>query len=135
MVFGESSSSRSKNRVDRNWFLSGSCLSEVDQTKHLGILISVSGSSLNHISRSISLARSSFFALQPVGSRFGCLHPLTSLRLFKSIPSAILQYGLDLIYPTQTELLMLERGQLTMLRIVLGLPVRAPFYCHPFSCW
>ncbi len=74
-----------ERRVDWNWYLSGSCLSEVDQTKHLGILISVSGSSLNHISRSVSLARSSFFALQSVGSRFGCLHPYTSLRLFNPL--------------------------------------------------
>lgn len=48
------------------------------------------------------------------------------MKVFKAIPLASLQYGWDVLYPTKTELAMLERGQLSMLRIILGLPTRAP---------
>ena len=58
----------------------------------------------------------------------GCLHPCTSLKLYKSIPLSLLQFGFDVVYPTQSELHLLERGQLTMLRSILGLPTRAPAY-------
>ncbi len=123
MVFGESSSSWRKNRVDRIWHLSGSCRSEVDQTKHLGILISVFGSSLSHISRSISLARSSFLHFSQFALDLAVYIPTPHFDYLNPFLQPSFQYGIEVIYPTQTELLILERGQLTMLQIV---PVRAP---------
>lgn len=126
LVFGESSRSRSMARQSRSWLLSGAPISEADSVKHLGITMSVSGSSLLHTSRAISQARSSFFALQAMGSRFGCVHPLTALKLVKALPLSLLQFGLEVIHPTNSELTMMERGQRTMLRAILGLPVRAP---------
>ena len=61
-----------------------------------------------------------------VGSRFGCLHPLTSLRLYSTICVPLMLYGSELWCPTRSEILMLERVHRKILRTIQGLPVR----CH-----
>ena len=128
LVFGDSHQSHSLNRKTRIWFLNGAHLNEGDLFKHLGILISVTGSTLQHTCRCISQARSSFFSLYGAGARWGGLHPCTSLKLFRSWPLSLLQFGLDVLYPSNSEILMIERAQLSMLRMILGLPVRAIHY-------
>lgn len=81
MVRGESTTSHKVARSSHNQLLGDlPIINEVDDYKHLGITLSISGSSLLHTSQSISSARSAFYALQSVGPRFGCLHPLTSLK-------------------------------------------------------
>ena len=124
LVFGESPVSRSRARLSRSWFIDGSPIPESDSFKHLGIVLSVSGSSLQHTLYSITAARSAFYAIQSVGPRFGLLHPV-SLRLFKAYSLCILRFGLDVIFPTKSELVMLERCQLAILRSLLGLPTRS----------
>ena len=128
MVFGESSVSRKRNRSDRSWFINSFLIAETDTWVHLGITLSVSRSSLYHTLHSISSARSAFFSLQSIGSRFGCLHPSTSLKLYKAMVLPILIFGLEVVFPSASEILMLERCQLSIFRIILGLPVRAPSY-------
>ncbi len=61
-------------RATRPWFLGPAAVHEFDTTTHLGIVLSVSRSSLDHTVKCISASRSAFYALQGVGSRFGCLH-------------------------------------------------------------
>ena len=90
---------------------------------HLGIVISLSPSCIAHTIQSIPAARSSFFALQSVGARSGCLHPCTSLRLYKAIPLSVLTFGWELLTPSKAEVKMLERA---ILRIILDVPTRAP---------
>ena len=92
--------------------------------KHLGISISVTGSCLHHTLQSISSSRSAFYAIQSVGPRFGCLHPLTSRKLFFGFALSILIFGLEVIFPSRSELRMLERCQLSILKSILGLPSR-----------
>ena len=99
LVFGESAASQKRPRPLRSWSLGGFHLSEADSVRHLGITLSVNGSSLDHTLQSISRARSSFYALQEIGAsksgaRFGCLHPLTSLKLYKAIALSLLQFGI-----------------------------------------
>ena len=100
-------------------------IDEVDVFRHLGITISVSRSVLPHTTRSISSARSAFYALHAVGPRYGCLHPLTSLKLYFAYSCNILRFDLDVLSPTKSELLTLERCQLSILKSILGLPSRA----------
>ena len=50
----------------------------------------------------------------------------TSLKLFKCIPLSILSFGFEVLFPSMSEIRMLDRCQLAILRIILGLPVRAP---------
>ena len=95
MVVGESGVSRSRNRLSRMWSIDSKSIVETDTWVHLGIKLSVSRSSLHHTLQCISSARSAFFSLQSVGSRFGCLHPSTSLRLFKTLVLPILIFGLE----------------------------------------
>ena len=78
MVFGESSRSRPALRNSRSWILGSSSISEVDNYHHLGILRSLSNSSRPKIAERCSAGRSAFFSLNSLGSRFGCLHPITS---------------------------------------------------------
>ena len=56
------------------------------------------------------------FALNSMGTRFGCLHPLTSLRLYRSLCLPIMLYGSELWFLTKTELMFLERVHRKILR-------------------
>ena len=50
---------------------------------HLGILRSVANSTIGHTNvRVLATCRAIFLALNSIGSHFGCLHPLTSLKLY-----------------------------------------------------
>ncbi len=128
LVSGESAASRRLLRSNRTWYLGATVISESDCIKHLGIMLSVFGTSIDHTNRSLTFARSAYFSLNSVGARFGCLHPSTALRLFKAIPLSLLQCGLDVQCLSKTEInnIMLERGQLSILRVISGLPIRAP---------
>ena len=122
------------------WYIGNDTISESDTVKHLGILLAVSGSSLSHTLQSISSARSAFYAFQSVSRRFGSLHhPLTYLRLFRAYSLCILKFGCDVLFPTRSELLMLDRSQLAILKSIVGLPSRtSSIAIHtllvPFQC-
>ena len=107
MVFGESPQSRLKNRLSRAWYINNSIIPECDEHHHLGILRSVLPSSIYRTTELCSAGRSSFYALNTVGTRFGCLHPLTSLCLYSSLCLPIMLYGCELWSPTKSELLVL----------------------------
>ena len=112
--------------MSRRWLLGDAAIREVDETHHLGILRSVSPSSVDRTNERASAARSAFFALNAVGSRFGCLHPLTSLKLYQVLCLPIMLYGAEIWSFTKTELLLLERVHRRILRTIQGLPLRCP---------
>ena len=124
LVFGESASSRSRYRPQRQWHIGSAVIQERDSYHHLGVLRSVSTSSISRTSERCSSCRSAFYSLNALGSRAGCLHPLTSLRLYKSYCLPILLYGCDLWSLTQTELTLLERTHRKILRTISGMPIR-----------
>ena len=101
LVFGESGKSRADMRAIRQWKIGDAFIGERD---HLGILWSVSDSTIGHVFVMTTLARSAFYAIQSVGPRFGLLHPLTSLKLFRAYSLCILSYVLEVLSPTMTEL-------------------------------
>ena len=82
LVIGESPVSRRLARPKRCWYIQGAPIPEKDEQKHLGILHSVSFSTVARTVERCSAGRSAFFALNTIGSRFGCLHPLTSYHLY-----------------------------------------------------
>ena len=84
LVIGESNRSRTQNRQTRSWHVCGDPLPEKDTQHHLGILRSVSPSTAQLTSERCSAGRSAFFGLNAIRSRFGCLHPVTILRLYKT---------------------------------------------------
>ena len=116
LVFGESPSSRSRNRPLRSWRLGADIIPESDTQLLLGVLHSVSSSNVT--------GRSAFYTLNVVGSRFGCLHPVTSLRLYTTFCIPILLYGCELWPLTKTETTMLKRVHRKILRTITGLPLR-----------
>ena len=59
-----------------------------------------------------------------VGTRFGCLHPLTSLRLYSTFCVPVMLYGCELWVPSKSEFLMLEWVHRKILRTIQGLPIR-----------
>ena len=123
MVFGEASATRRRERMSRKWLLGGTAIKEVDETHHLGILRSVSPSTVDRTNERASAVRS---ALNAVGSRFGCLHPLTSLKLYQALCLPIMLYGAEIWSLTKSELLILERVHRRILRTIQGLPLRCP---------
>ena len=124
LVFGESASSRTRNRAQRTWHIGSETIQERDSYHHLGVLRSVSPSSNTRTSERCSSCRSAFYSLNALGSRAGCLHPLTSLRLYKAYCIPILLYGCELWSLTQSELTLLERIHRKILRTISGMPVR-----------
>ena len=122
LVLGESSVSRQRNRSRREWTVGGDVIPECDSQKHLGILHTVYSTSIHRTVERCSAGRSAFFALNAVGSRFGCLHPTTSLKIY--IP--IMLYGCEIWSLTRSEFVMLERVHRRILRTIQGLPLR----CH-----
>ena len=126
-LFGEATATRKRERAVRKWMLGDSPLQEVDEQHHLGILRIVANSSFGRTNERATAGRSAFFALNSVGSRFGCLHPLTSLKLYRSLCLPILLYGSELWMLSKTELLFLERVHRKILRTILGVPTRCPY--------
>ena len=104
----------------------GSPIPECNSQHHLGILRTVSPSSVLRTTEHCSSGRSAFFAFSAVRSRFGYLHPSTSFRLYSSFCIPILLYECKLWSPTNSEITMLERVHRKILRTIQGLPLR----CH-----
>ena len=96
LVFGETAGSRKKNHTLRKWIVDGETVPESDSQKHLGILHTVFSSSVHQTVERCSAGRSAFYALNGVGSRFGCIHPITSLRLYLTLCIPVLLYGCEL---------------------------------------
>ena len=129
MVFGEAAVTRRRERANRKWWLGDAALKEVDELHHLGILRCVSPSTVSRTNERATACRSAFFALNSVGSHFGYLHPLTSLKLYEALCCPIVLYGSEIWTLTKSELLFLERVQCRILRTIQGLPVRCPSTC------
>ena len=115
LVFGEATRTRSTNRGLISWSIGSATISEQDEVHHLGILRSVHSST---ISRTNERASS--------GTRFGCLHPSTSLKLYNVVCLPIMLFGSEIWNSTKTEVLMLERVHRKILRTIQGFPLRCP---------
>ena len=126
MVFGELNRTRNSARLQRKWYLSGSQIQEADHQHHLGILCSVLNSPIHWTNERCSVARSTFLALNAVGSRFGCLHPITTHRLYSTLCLPILLYGAELWVLPKSELQIMERVHRKILRTAQGLPTHCP---------
>jgi len=96
MVLGESAKTRLSARSSRKWYIGQEEINETDEQHHLGILRTVFTSTIHRTSERCTTARSSFFDLNSIGSRFGCLHPLTSYRLYQTLCIPILLYGAEI---------------------------------------
>lgn len=123
MVMGESAVTRLRERLRRVWKLGNSIVCETDEQHHLRILRS---STVHRTNKRATAARSAFFALNVVGSRFGSLHPFTSLKLYCAICLPILLYGCEVGACSKTELLFLKRVHRKILHTIQGLPIRCP---------
>ena len=79
LVFGESHVSRFRLRSERFWYLGSSPISECDLITHLGLVLSVSRSSLDHTTKCIYLQPEVRFILFRVLVQeldvFICVHP------------------------------------------------------------
>ena len=126
MVFGESPRSKTQARSLWEWHLGNEKVQEADEVHHLGIRRSVYYSTLSRTTERSTAGRSAFFALNAVGSRFGCLHPITSYNLYSTLSIPIMLYGYELWSLTGTELNILERTHRKILRTIQGLPIRCP---------
>ena len=98
---------------------------------HLGILRTVFNSTIHHTNERATAGRSTFYALNTVGSRFGRL--LTSLKFYQALCLPFLLYGSELWTLTKTELLSLERVHRRILRTIQGLPM--PLSLSKYSTW
>ena len=125
MVLRQSTKARQSARSVRKWYIGQDEIRETDEQHHLGILRTVFTSTIYRTSERCTSARSCFFALNSIGSRFGCLHPLTSYRLYQTLCIAILLYSAEIWTLSKVELNMLERVHRKILRTIQGIPLHA----------
>ena len=85
-----------KNRSSWNWYLGNEEVEEADKVHHLGILRMVSLSTISRTTEWYTAGGSVFSALNSVGLRFGCLHPVMSRRLYSTLCLLIMLYGSEL---------------------------------------
>ena len=123
-MFGESPISRAHCHPLRYWSINNATIPEADKQHHLGVLRTVYPTSVQRTVERCSAGRGAFFSLNVVGTRFGCLHPLTSLRLYSTFCRPVMLYGCELWVPSKLEFLMLERVHRKILRTIQGLPIR-----------
>ena len=102
------------------WTMKGQKVEAVKEHLHLGILRFTASSTTSRTSRHVNLGRSSFFALNQTGTRFGCLHPITAIRLYTSISLPKMLCGAELWSLSNTELEMLERSHRKILGTIQG---------------
>ena len=126
LVLGESTQSHRVARALRSWSISSSPILEADSYSLLGILRTVDHSNVKRVSKRCLSGRSAFFVVNAVGARFGCLHPSTSHKLYKSLSLPILLYGSELLPYTKSNLIMLSRVHRKIIRTMQGLPTRCP---------
>ena len=123
MVFG---SRRTQDNPAHTWTLNGQPIDIVESHHHLGVLLTSRGPNTCRIIKHINMGRASFYSLNRVGSRFGCLHPTTTHKLYNSICIPKMLYGAELWNTNKSEMLMLERANRKILRTIQGLPTRCP---------
>ena len=68
----------------------------IPASHHLGILRSVFNSTISRTAECSVVGWSAFFALNAIGSIFGCLHPITSNRLYSALSLPVMLYGSEL---------------------------------------
>ena len=110
----------------QEWHLGSQKVQKADEIHHLGILRSVSFSTMSRTTERSIAGRSAFFALNAVGSRFGWLQPITSYKLYSTLSIPIMLYGSELCSLTSTGLNIFERTHHKILRTIQGLPIRCP---------
>ena len=123
LVVGESPTAA---RSSHQWFLSGSPLSEVDMTKHLGIVLSVNSPHAHRATALTTSFRSCYYGLATLRARFTTLNPCTSLFLLKSFCLPLLCFSFELWSPPQSTILVVERALNKALRTIIGVPAHAP---------
>ena len=116
------------------WSISNSSIPTLSSARHLGLLLSTSSSTVNRTTRSITSSRSAYYALSALGARHTGVNTATSLQLFKAISLSILSFGFEVWAPTKTEILMMERSQLKILRTILGVPSHVPSLGVHYLC-
>ena len=120
MVFG---SRRMQEHPAHTWTLNGQ---SIESHHHLGVLLTSRGPNTCRTIKHNNMGRASFYSLNRAGSRFGCLHPITTYKLYNTICIQNMLHGAELWNIKKSELLMLERANRKILRTIQGLPTRCP---------
>ena len=125
LVFGESPSEHKRLSKSRDWKLGNESVLELDEHKHVGVMLSTS---FKHTKRTLNATiklRKTFFSIVGAGINPSNTCPLTTLRLFKSvcIPRAL--YGCELwTCLSSTDLQMLEVTFRFCVKYMQGFPKR-----------
>ncbi|CAG2246891.1 unnamed protein product [Mytilus edulis] len=122
-------SNRKKQSKSVNLTLNESPMPVVDKSPHLGILRSTSSKNSQNetTEQNITKSRRAAYSLMSAGLHGeNGLDPITSLHLIKTFIQPILTYGLEVILPTSSNLLKLEKFQKQLLKRIMSLPICTP---------
>ncbi|CAG2193476.1 unnamed protein product [Mytilus edulis] len=122
-------SNRKKQSKSVNLTLNENPMPIVDKSPHLGILRSTSSKNSQNetTDQNITKSRRAAYSLMSAGLHGeNGLDPITSLHLIKTFIQPILTYGLEVILPTSSNLLKLEKFQKQLLKRIMSLPICTP---------
>ena len=122
MVFGETTVTHRKLKIQRSWLIGNSQIEEVDSYKHVGVILNASFNNKDIVANACQKARGSFLSIVGLGGRGGGLNPLSSVKLYKRmvLPSAL--YGSELWTNfTEGQLHQLDVMQRFCLKVCQGL--------------
>ena len=110
VVFGESTTIRTKNKSNRTWILNGNTILEKHKCEHVGIVLSGNFSSTARTNEAVSKGKEVVFSLMNVGVRPCGLNPLCAAELWRTVGLPKMLYGSELWSNlTQTDLQALDR--------------------------
>ncbi|MEW8547744.1 MAG: reverse transcriptase family protein, partial [Candidatus Thiodiazotropha sp.] len=120
---------RCKMKIDCTWTLGQETMPIVDKTSHLGIIrsTSIENTERETVAQNISKARKASYGLMSAGFHGeNGLDSITCVNLYKTFILPILNYGLEVILPSQSGIKKLEQFQKQLLKRILSVPQNTP---------
>ncbi|MGH7239954.1 MAG: RNA-directed DNA polymerase, partial [Candidatus Saccharimonadales bacterium] len=112
----------SKMKKREKWSIAAGEIKEVDSYKYLGMEREKKRGWAKYVERVVSKGRSRLYQLMMVGAHQHGLRPSTGKKLAETIVRPVLEYGAEVLAPTQKQAADIERVMVSAGKLITGLP-------------